>query len=65
METRARIAPFSRAQFRTLGRLAKSHREHDDIVRALLSGSRPDAAAAMRAHIETVYNAYEIYARGV
>jgi len=64
-ETRARIAPFSRAQFRTLGRLAKSHGEHDDIVRAILRGSRTAAGAAMRAHIETVYNAYEIYARGV
>ena len=64
-ETRARIAPFSRAQFRTLGRLGKSYREHDDIVRALLCGSRTNAAAAMRAHIETVYNAYEMYARGV
>ena len=31
-QTRARIAPFSRAQFRTLGRLAKSYREHDEIV---------------------------------
>ena len=64
-ETRARIAPFSRAQFRTLGRLGKSYREHDDIVRAILRGSRTDAVAAMRAHIETVYNAYENYARGV
>ena len=64
-ETRARIAPFSRAQFRTLGRLAKSHGEHDDIVRAILRGSRTAAVAAMRAHIQTVYNAYEIYARGV
>ncbi len=64
-ETRARIAPFSRAQFRTLGRLEKSYHEHDDIVRAILRGARKDAADAMRSHIETVYNAYEIYARGL
>jgi DNA-binding GntR family transcriptional regulator len=64
-ETRARIAPFSRAQFRTLGRLEKSYREHDDIVQAVLRRARKEAADAMRAHIAIVYNAYEIYARGV
>jgi DNA-binding GntR family transcriptional regulator len=64
-QTRARIAPFSRAQFRNLGRLGKSYREHDGIVQAILRGSRKEAADAMRAHIETVYNAYEIYARGI
>jgi DNA-binding FadR family transcriptional regulator len=34
-------------------------------VQAILRGARKQAADAMRAHIETVYNAYEIYARGI
>ena len=32
LATRARIAPFSRAQFRNFGRLAKSHEEHARII---------------------------------
>jgi DNA-binding GntR family transcriptional regulator len=64
LETRARISPFSRAQFRALGRLAKSHAEHDMIVKAILSGNREQAAAAMRKHIESVYEAYASYQRG-
>jgi DNA-binding GntR family transcriptional regulator len=64
-ETRARIAPFSRAQFTTLGRLEKSYNEHDAVVRAILSGSRAEAAAAMRLHIETVHAAYLTFMRTV
>ena len=30
--TRSRVQPFRRAQFRNLGRLAKSHLEHDNVV---------------------------------
>jgi DNA-binding GntR family transcriptional regulator len=65
IETRARIAPFSRAQFRNLGRLGKSYSEHDDIVQAILRGARKEAADAMRGHIQTVHNAYESYTRGM
>lgn len=61
LETRARIAPFSRAQFRTLGRLARSHAEHDTIVRAIIDGKADRAAAAMRAHIGSVHDAYATY----
>jgi DNA-binding GntR family transcriptional regulator len=64
-ETRARIAPFSRAQFTTLGRLEQSYSEHEAIVRAILASDRAAAAAAMRLHIETVHAAYLTFMRGV
>lgn len=60
--TRVRAAPFRRAQFRNLGRLAKSHAEHDLVVRAIQRGERDRASDAMRAHIATVHQEYEIYA---
>ena len=60
--TRSRVQPFRRAQFRTLGRLAKSHAEHDRVVVAILRGARERAAAAMREHIGTVRETYEVYA---
>jgi DNA-binding GntR family transcriptional regulator len=60
--TRARVQPFRRAQFRTLGRLARSHTEHDRVVNAIQRGERDRAGAAMRAHIVTVREAYEVYA---
>ncbi len=60
-ETRARIAPFSRAQFRTFGRLAQSHAEHERVVAAILQGDRDAAAAEMRAHIGYVHEAYAGY----
>ena len=59
--TRARIAPFSRAQFRTSGRLAKSHSEHALILAALIDRDREKATAVMRAHIGQVYDAYAGY----
>ena len=64
LETRARIAPFSRAQFRTLGRLARSHAEHETIVRAILDGKPDRAAAAMKSHIGSVHDAYATYRAG-
>ena len=63
--TRARVRPFRRAQFRNLGRLAKSHAEHDRVVVAILRGDRNGAAAAMRAHIERVHGEYALYADSV
>src|SRR5271167_1951633 len=62
LATRVRVQPFRRAQFRNLGRLAKSHAEHDRVVVAILRGDRSGAASAMRAHIELVRGEYEIYA---
>ena len=46
--TRQRLQPFRRAQFGELGRLLKSHAEHDLIVEAILRGERDAAEAAMR-----------------
>jgi DNA-binding GntR family transcriptional regulator len=60
--TRVRVAPFRRAQFRNLGRLAKSYAEHDRVVTAILRGEREAAAQAMREHIRTVREEYESYA---
>ncbi|MDP3690864.1 GntR family transcriptional regulator [Bradyrhizobium sp.] len=65
LATRVRVQPFRRAQFRNLGRLAKSHAEHDRVVIAIMRGDRTGAAAAMRAHIELVRGEYEIYAVSV
>jgi DNA-binding GntR family transcriptional regulator len=59
--TRARVQPFRRAQFRNLGRLAKSYSEHDRVVAAILRGDRPAAGAAMHDHILTVREEYEAY----
>jgi DNA-binding GntR family transcriptional regulator len=60
--TRTRVQPFRRAQFRLIGRLAKSHMEHNRVVLAILRGDRTGAATAMRAHILTVGEEYEAYA---
>jgi DNA-binding GntR family transcriptional regulator len=65
LATRVRVQPFRRAQFRNLGRLAKSHAEHDRVVVAIMRGDKAGAAAAMRAHIELVRGEYEIYAVSV
>ena len=65
LATRVRVQPFRRAQFRNLGRLAKSHAEHDRVVVAIMRGDKIGAAAAMRAHIELVRGEYEIYAVSV
>ena len=62
LTTRARVQPFRRAQFRNLGRLAKSHVEHDNVVVAIMRGDRSGAANAMRAHLVTVREEYQIYA---
>jgi DNA-binding GntR family transcriptional regulator len=65
LATRVRVQPFRRAQFRNLGRLAKSHAEHDCVVVAIMRGDKAGAASAMRAHIELVRGEYEIYAVSV
>ncbi len=62
--TRARVAPFRRAQFRATGRLGGSYSEHDLIVRAILRGDQAGAGEAMRAHIGIVRDAFRSYADG-
>jgi DNA-binding GntR family transcriptional regulator len=61
LATRVRVQPFRRAQFRNLGRLAKSHVEHDRVIQAILRGEYAVAAYAMRAHIVMVREEYETY----
>jgi DNA-binding GntR family transcriptional regulator len=61
LATRVRVQPFRRAQFRNLGRLAKSHFEHDLVVTAIMRGDRERADRAMRDHITTVREEYEVY----
>jgi DNA-binding GntR family transcriptional regulator len=56
---RQRLAPFRKAQFEGLGRLQKSHQEHDRVVRAILRGDGDTAAAEMRAHIVVVRDAVD------
>ena len=65
LTTRARVQPFRRAQFRNLGRLAKSHAEHDRVVQAILRGERGVAASAMHAHIVTVREEYAVYSESL
>lgn len=65
LATRVRVQPFRRAQFRNLGRLAKSQAEHDRVVVAIMRGDRTGAASAMRDHIDLVRDEYEIYAESV
>jgi len=60
--TRQRLQPFRRAQFATLGRLAKSHAEHGLIVEAILRGNGIDAQSFMRAHITLVEDAWNEFA---
>lgn len=59
LTVRRRCAPFRRAQFETLGRLAKSHAEHDAVVTAIQRGDAEAAAAGMRLHMVVVRNAVE------
>jgi len=52
--TRARLAPFRRAQFNIQGRLDLSWREHDAVVQAMLAGDAETAGRAMRDHVGIV-----------
>lgn len=65
LSTRIRVQPFRRAQFRNLGRLAKSHEEHDRVVTAILRADAASAQKAMRDHIMTVFDEYEAYLRSL
>jgi DNA-binding GntR family transcriptional regulator len=56
---RQRLAPFRRAQFRTLGRLPRSHAEHEAVVRAILTGNAAAAHAAMLHHVSLVEDAFD------
>jgi len=64
-QTRSRLAPFRRAQFRIAGRLAKSWDEHDAIVTAILRGDAKGAEAAARAHVTIVSDASSEFVHSV
>lgn len=64
MQTRARLRPYRRAQFSTLGRLAASHAEHEAIVQAILRGDRLTAQRHMMEHILVVRDAFLRLAEG-
>lgn len=51
---RQRLAPFRRAQFRLVGRLAHSFAEHEAVVRAILRGDAALAEQEMARHIGAV-----------
>lgn len=56
---RRRLAPFRRAQFRTEGRLPRSHEEHGNVVRAILAGNPGEAHAAMFDHMSLVEDSFD------
>lgn len=59
---RQRLAPFRHAQFRTLGRLERSHKEHGLVVGAILAGDAAAAHAAMIDHMSLVETAFDALA---
>ncbi len=62
-QTRARLAPFRRAQFRLDGRLDQSWREHGKIVDAILCGDGHAAAVAAYGHVSIVGAASIVFAK--
>ena len=56
---RQRLEPFRSAQFGTVGRVPRSHSEHDQVVRAILSGDAEAAHAAMLHHVSLIEEALE------
>jgi DNA-binding GntR family transcriptional regulator len=56
---RRRLAPFRRAQFRTKGRLPRSHQEHKEVVDVILAGDASGAHAAMFHHMSLVEESFE------
>ncbi|MDQ0318302.1 DNA-binding GntR family transcriptional regulator [Pararhizobium capsulatum DSM 1112] len=61
-QTRARLAPFRRAQFRIAGRLAQSFEEHDRIVTAILRADGSAAGQAAYSHVSIVREASSVFA---
>jgi len=56
---RRRVAAYRRSQFRTPGRLARSHAEHDAVVKAVISGDPARAHATMLHHVDLVEASFE------
>jgi DNA-binding GntR family transcriptional regulator len=62
---RRRLAPFRRAQFRTEGRLPRSHEEHKRVVDAIMAGDAAAAHAAMFDHMSLVEESFERLAESI
>lgn len=62
---RRRLEPFRRAQFRSPGRLPRSHQEHGQVVDAILAADAAAAHAAMLHHVSLVEDAFERLALSV
>jgi DNA-binding GntR family transcriptional regulator len=62
---RRRLAPFRRAQFRTEGRLPRSHDEHKKVVDAILAGDAATAHATMFHHMSLVEESFERLAESI
>jgi DNA-binding GntR family transcriptional regulator len=56
---RRRLAPFRRAQFRTEGRLPRSHAEHKQVVDAIVAGDAVGAHTTMFNHMSLVEESFE------
>jgi DNA-binding GntR family transcriptional regulator len=55
---RRRLAPFRRAQFRTEGRISRSHAEHTAVLKAILACDAAGAHAAMFQHMSLVEDSF-------
>ncbi|MGU3537298.1 GntR family transcriptional regulator [Methylobacterium sp. A54F] len=58
-QMRARLLPFRRVQFRTPGRLIRSHAEHGAVVAAILAADAAEAHAQMLHHVSLVEDSFE------
>ena len=56
---RRQVAPFRRAQFRTQGRIPRSHEEHKKVVDAIIAGDAATAHTAMFHHMSLVEESFE------
>ena len=61
-QSRVRLAPFRRAQFRLPGRLAKSYDEHDVIVTAIMRADATGAGQAAYSHVAIVSDVSTVFA---
>ena len=61
-QSRVRLAPFRRAQFRLPGRLAKSYDEHDVIVTAIMRADAVGAGQAAYSHVAIVSDVSTVFA---
>lgn len=50
-QLRRRLQPYRRLQLRMKGRISESHTEHEDIVKAIISGNEDEAARSLRDHV--------------